>query len=377
MMYSDTTTRSGLFASFDRMDNIDLLAQPDALSIIQERRAELALKLLSPLFLAVTGFALYYLVLAHWSRALMLFAVAGTCLYALWQLNRDRKTFSHWQTLLAFSLVILYFYILLTGGHKNSGLVWLLTLAPPLFFLLGSKKAVWWYGVVLSLTAMLFFIFPSSQIDQALMPVDTSVVKWRMLGVMLLIGLYTLVLEMERSKLIYELVSQQDRLRKIAMIDELTGLENRRTMVEKLNLQDRRCAEQDEYYSLIIADIDHFKRINDVYGHDVGDQVILEVANSLKVHLREYDTVARWGGEEFLIVLPGTNLQGATEVANKLMQALDQLCIYQGTTEIRPTMSFGVAHADRNVRAYDCLRLADNRLYEAKSRGRHMVCYGA
>jgi diguanylate cyclase (GGDEF)-like protein len=359
-----------------KSETVLLLERPDAHNIIQEKRAELALKLLLPLFLCVLLFAFYYLSMMAWQRAIMLFAVAGFSFFALWHLHRDKKSFPRWQNLIAFCLVILYFHILITGGHKNSGLVWLLTLAPPLFFVLGSKKAIYWYGIVLLITAGLFFVFPVQQIDHALMPTDIAVVKWRMLGVMSLIGLYTFVLESERSKLIYELVSQQDKMRNVAMLDQLTGLENRRTMVEKLGLQERRCEEQDEYYSLIMCDIDHFKHINDLYGHQVGDLVIVEVARSLKLQLREYDTVARWGGEEFLIVLPGTNLEGATEVANKLLQALDEVTIRHGDAEIRPSMSFGVAHADRDVRAYDCLRVADNRLYEAKRRGRHRVISG-
>ncbi len=165
-------------------------------------------------------------------------------------------------------------------------------------------------------------------------------------------------------------------LRRLASTDELTGLANRRTMGECLLQQERRSIENLASYGLILADIDHFKHINDNYGHDCGDKVITEVASALQAALRDRDVVARWGGEEFLLVLPDTDIEGTMRVAMKMRNAIACLAIYYEHQLIQPTLSYGVVSGDHSNKAEDCIKRADNCLYQAKHKGRNCIIQG-
>lgn len=128
-------------------------------------------------------------------------------------------------------------------------------------------------------------------------------------------------------------------------------------------------------YAVLLLDIDHFKRVNDSLGHDAGDKVLQGVAHLLRVSLRESDLLARWGGEEFLVLLPATDMTEACLVAEKLRQAVEQAPDL-GTGGI--TLSIGVATAGpEQLSEDDAVRLADLRLYGAKKAGRNRVQAGA
>lgn len=162
--------------------------------------------------------------------------------------------------------------------------------------------------------------------------------------------------------------------------DPLTNLANRRTFDAELKSAAARTKNGGEICSLIMLDIDHFKSINDTYGHQVGDQVIKEIAATLQAlsqNLRVTDHVlpARYGGEEFAMVLPGVDLQGALRIAEQLREEIEQLGIAQADGTIRVTSSLGVACSDRHGKnSEELLHYADEALYEAKKAGRNQVC---
>ena len=168
----------------------------------------------------------------------------------------------------------------------------------------------------------------------------------------------------------------QDRLRmdlgqalEAALIDPLTGLHNRRHMLR--HLEGLLVGPGGMPVSVMMIDIDHFKSINDRYGHAEGDVALRVVADQLRGQVRVFDSVARFGGEEFVVAMPGTRPDEAQAAAERLRQAIEAQPV--GAHAIPMTVSIGVAHGQPNVAPADLLHEADMALYEAKRTGRNRV----
>lgn len=172
-----------------------------------------------------------------------------------------------------------------------------------------------------------------------------------------------------------ELEQANSALQQLTVKDALTSIANRRAADEKLHTLFAMLQRAAQHYAVLLLDIDHFKRINDNFGHDVGDQVIRRVAILLQSQLRESDMVARYGGEEFIVILPGSTLAGALIIAEKLCSsvAADRL------PEVgQVTVSIGVAQASAgHDHAETVVRLADAAMYQAKRAGRNRVVSAA
>ncbi len=159
----------------------------------------------------------------------------------------------------------------------------------------------------------------------------------------------------------------------MAMRDPLTGLWNRRGFADIAERIWSGTPAQQQPLSLVVLDIDHFKRINDLHGHDTGDRVLVALAKSLTQHCRHGDEVARWGGEEFIVLLPGTHLAQAVGLAERLRQAVGQLDLRAGGTPLPLTVSLGVAERRPHQRLEALITEADMLLYRAKRQGRNRV----
>jgi diguanylate cyclase (GGDEF)-like protein len=156
----------------------------------------------------------------------------------------------------------------------------------------------------------------------------------------------------------------------VSHVDELTCLPNRRQVIKKLQNEVIRAERYKSQLSLSMIDIDHFKKINDSYGHTAGDQVLFQLANILQEGVRDPDTVGRYGGEEFLVVLPNTRLKEAQEQAARLCKRIHEAEFDIGEI-IHLTVSIGVAeykHGQENWQKF--LSRADLALYDAKNAGR-------
>jgi diguanylate cyclase (GGDEF)-like protein len=157
-----------------------------------------------------------------------------------------------------------------------------------------------------------------------------------------------------------------------AHTDPLTGVYNRRFFDQTFD-QHWQSMVRFEPYCMVLLDIDHFKSINDTYGHSVGDEVLQEVAMRIKSSLRKDDLLARYGGEEFAILLPCTAMESAVHVAERLRITLSRTSINTSSGALKITASFGVATYQDWMSQPDLIREADYALYEAKSRGRNCV----
>ncbi len=169
-----------------------------------------------------------------------------------------------------------------------------------------------------------------------------------------------------------QLLTTQRLLREQATRDSLTGLWNRGMILEILQRELPRSKREGHAVSVIMADIDHFKGINDTHGHLVGDQVLRQVAQRLLAVLRPYDTVGRYGGEEFLVVLPGCGAEIALSLAERLRRCIEAESIRgEGMLLRSVTVSLGVAVWNGEASGLELLRLADAALYRAKNEGRN------
>jgi diguanylate cyclase (GGDEF)-like protein/PAS domain S-box-containing protein len=169
---------------------------------------------------------------------------------------------------------------------------------------------------------------------------------------------------------ITELKEKEFALENLARIDQLTKINNRLYLDEILMAQYYRFNRYSEECSLILVDIDYFKMINDEYGHIVGDKVLVEFAELLKNAIRKDDIVGRWGGEEFLIILPHTYIDKAAFLAEKLCKIVAE---HEFSVVGHKTASFGVATFVHGMSVEQCVDMADDALYEAKKAGRNMV----
>lgn len=166
------------------------------------------------------------------------------------------------------------------------------------------------------------------------------------------------------------LIEKNKQLQQLTITDRLTGINNRLKLDQVLEEELHRSQRYGSVFSLVLVDIDHFKAVNDTHGHQVGDQVLIELARLLAEETRNVDVVGRWGGEEFLVVCPDTAINGAMDLAEKLRQSVGE---HRFPVVARMTASFGVA----SVRPGDSIHLmiarADGALYQSKEAGRNRV----
>lgn len=159
------------------------------------------------------------------------------------------------------------------------------------------------------------------------------------------------------------------QLRSLSNRDALTGLYNRRKFNESFNIEKERTERTGTPLSTVLIDLDHFKKINDELGHNVGDDVLRNVGTFLKHHCRPYDIAARWGGEEFMVLLPRTTEIQAIKIAERIRLELSGLLIT--TAQVKITASFGISQYYHEDSLETFTERADNALYHAKSRGRN------
>lgn len=212
-----------------------------------------------------------------------------------------------------------------------------------------------WLLVCVSRSLLLLFapewLFSSLLVTQVIWP-----------GVMVAYGIFAITSYMEETEL---------KLKGEALHDPLTGLLNRRGMLESIRACLSYLQRKQQHAALLMVDLDFFKKINDAHGHDVGDVVLVEVAEALALQLRESDVLARFGGEEFLVFLPQTSTEQATQVAERLLAAVNalQLAVLAQSAQ-KLSISIGIANFGPDYDFAIQLKRADQALYRAKDLGR-------
>lgn len=262
-----------------------------------------------------------------------------------------------WFLIISLIAVLLSFIHLAEGG--NYSLMWVTIMPPLVFFLLGPSVGAWVSAILfVYIIGYLYVMLPTFEPAAFSLGALLNVIE-------VLVALWFIFRHYERSR-----ASAFDELERLSNTDKLTGLYNRLRLDELLSEQLALSQRSGIPFTLVLCDIDHFKKINDDYGHLVGDEVLVELAKLLQTHTRATDYIGRWGGEEFLIICPATNAEGAQKLIESLREAVAQLNFNHDLTL---TMSFGIAAAQPQGNIVTILKTADNALYEAKRRGRNRV----
>jgi diguanylate cyclase (GGDEF)-like protein len=167
------------------------------------------------------------------------------------------------------------------------------------------------------------------------------------------------------------------RLAQLARVDALTGMLNRRGFIEQADAEIRRVFRTDRTFSVVLVDVDGFRRCNDRFGHACGDRVLQHAATVLGERARDVDSLARWGGDEFIILLPETDTDGAVALAEQLRDTIAGTPLDYRGHSLELTMTFGVSSYRRGEALDNCIARADTALTQGKKRGPNRVMIGS
>ncbi len=264
---------------------------------------------------------------------------------------------------------LLFTYLIASGGESNTGPLWFYVFPPLLFYLTNLKTGT---AVLLFcyLVAVVVFQFPNLPLVTAEYSLDFKI---RFFAALTFESVLCFVLEASRLKARSELVTLAQNHEQAAKTDELTGLSNRRDMHNRLTAEFSRYQRAGHHFSIALIDLDLFKGINDRHGHDAGDEVLKAFAGLMKTVIRQTDVAARWGGEEFLILLPDTSLLQALTLAERLRAEVAQTPFRFRGTELPVTISAGVCSIAKAGSIDELLKQADVHLYSAKADGRNRI----
>ena len=259
-------------------------------------------------------------------------------------------------------------YLFYTGGVAGTGPLWFFVFIPVAIFLGGVKSGV--IAVILLMTVIL--VMQSLQITMY-EGMYSPTFMLRFMAIYTALAILSFLNEYFREGSQRHLMSAYQRLESLFRTDEMTGLYNRRHIMEQLAYEALRMQRNNSPFSVILFDIDHFKQINDNYGHACGDYVLQNLALVVKKAVRSMDILARVGGEEFLVLLPDTHLHRAAVAAERLRREMEQFPFAYEGRQFRVTVSLGVTEARNDLLLDELLRLADDNLYKAKNRGRNRM----
>lgn len=271
-------------------------------------------------------------------------------------------------------LIMLGLYLTARGGLAgNGGVVWLMVLPSLSILALGRK-----HGSIIFFTAYLavVIIFMPPMVDRLSFSYTTTERVW-ILMITLACWVFAWLSEYARHKTNEQLIDAITHLEHYAFTDTLTRIGNRRefenTFIRENALQIRK----HKPFAIMMFDLDHFKSVNDRYGHNAGDAVLVHTANLLRTTLRTSDQVCRWGGEEFVALLPDITLDAAAEIAERIRVTVENTpCVYENHS-IAYTISAGVYLCSENLPLEKHIQQVDNLLYQAKENGRNQICTAA
>lgn len=184
---------------------------------------------------------------------------------------------------------------------------------------------------------------------------------------------YNKTLEDKVKERTSELTQAYKKIEQLALTDPLTKLSNRRHILDRIDHEIKKTKRNNKPFGVILCDIDHFKEFNDSFGHDCGDFVLVSIAKIIYQMIRNQDHISRWGGEEFLLILPDTDLKGSGFVAEKIRQNIAEENFVFNGQNLSVTMTLGVTIFDNTLAIDECIKNSDTALYEGKEKGRNQV----
>lgn len=310
------------------------------------------------------------LVQDYW-LGIALFSAFALFLFAHLQLRIKRSpgAFRFASGLVQVVLFSLCLYLVYSGGANDTGPLWVYLLPPVVMFLSGLRRGLIITGLFV-LGYLIIVFYPDNLIRASQYSYEfKSRLLYSFLTLTFLAGIY----EQSRKNSYQKLNELKQEFERQANQDTLTQLLNRRGMRERIRYELTRSKRNHLPLTVVIADLDHFKEINDRYGHDAGDAVLVQISRLLCESVRQQDSIARWGGEEFLFLLPETTAAQAIQLSEKIRTTVKDTVLLADPVELTTTLSFGVAEVSDLENHQSAISEADNRLYLAKAQGRDRV----
>jgi len=303
-----------------------------------------------------------------WSLAISLF-VTSFIFFSGYYVYKKFNNLKLSSAIVLYSLYLLMFYLIYTGGVENTGPLWVFIVAPVSVFIQGLKRGLLDIAIFVVIISGIMFM-PTDIIAHA---VYSTEFKLRLLSSFLTVTFLSALYEYSREKSYKQALDLSEKYQKLAHLDPLTQLSNRRDALGVLKREKARRIRTKEPLSVILCDIDYFKKINDQYGHNAGDAVLVELADIFTKSIREQDCVARWGGEEFLFILPQTIAESANVFAEKIQKKLQNHFVNYKNEKISVRISMGIEQVKDNQTIDEIINNADKLLYQAKSSGRNQI----
>lgn len=336
----------------------------------EERRKRIsAVFILLIIMTGVAIFSFYHFYNGHYSVVafdLSTFIIALSVL--LYLRKREKAPLAYW--IIGIGCILFFAGTTILGRIEISFFMWAFLLPAISFSILGEKK-----GLVLALiffcTNLFLMTAPTSILDS---PQYSPYMIVRFSIIYLILTFIIYYYESSQQMLIRYVQQERDKFENASKHDLLTGLSNRRDIIEKMENEQIRHARMGKPFAIIIGDLDNFKNLNDTYGHDSGDLVLKVIGRILKSQVRGIDCPARWGGEEFLIMLVETDIDGGQKVAERIRKKIENADFKYKDEKLSVTMTLGLSvYKKTDSHIDDCIKRADRCLYQGKSMGKNIV----
>ena len=256
-----------------------------------------------------------------------------------------------------------------TGGVENTGPLWIYIVAPVSVFIHGLKRGLVDIALFVLISSLIMLI-PLENMAHA---TYSNEFKLRLLYSFLTVTFLSALYEYSREKSYKHTLELSKKYQKLAHFDPLTQLSNRRDALYILKREQARILRNKEPLTIILCDVDHFKKINDEYGHNAGDAVLVELSKIFTLQIREQDCISRWGGEEFLFILPQTTAINANIFAEKIQKILQRHTVNFEDESIKVAVSMGIEQFNEVQSIDEAINNADKYLYQAKNAGRNQI----
>ncbi|HHS99729.1 MAG TPA: GGDEF domain-containing protein [Thiomicrospira sp.] len=356
--------------SFFKEIHLYLLSENDEVSDSKEFRrlifVKLVLGIVSTILLIFSALHAFILDDGHGVVAMVDFVAALATIYAIIDLkihqNIDRAALIGTSSLFVFFITFSYL-----NQNESFGLIWLIFF-PVIAITINQTRRGLWFALIFLVTISILGFLGIGEWQNGNWDIKSFL---RLIIALSLVIFIMYVHEVTMDKAQKQELDTLKFFEDLSLIDELTNIANRRRINELLDIEFQRAKRYQSTFSIVIFDIDHFKSINDTYGHLIGDDVLKAIAKLVSHSIRKTEMVGRWGGEEFILILTETEQNAAFAAAEKIRRTIEST-EFKGLKN-KLTCSFGIAEYEPEISLEVMIERADQALYQAKNNGRNQV----
>jgi diguanylate cyclase (GGDEF)-like protein len=335
----------------------------------EKRRRISAVFTLLIIMISFSVFSLYHIYNRQYSIvAWNLLAIFGTFFVLLYMRKRKNAPIAYW--IIGVGSILVFSGTTIFGRTEVSIFLWAFLLPAVSFSVMGDKKGL--MIVLVSFCVGLFLMTAPEILFHSPSYSFPLVVRFSVIYLMMTFIIY--YYESSQRMLIRYIQEERDEFENASKYDMLTGLSNRREIIEKMEIEWERHLRVGKPFTIIMGDLDNFKSLNDTYGHDAGDYVLQTIGSILRNQVRGIDCPARWGGEEFLIILVDTDLESGQRVAERIRRKIENTNFSHKNKKLPVTITFGLSVYQNTDDSIDkSIKRADKALYEGKNQGKNIV----